>query len=65
VVQVYVRQEYLPHVFGGDAAILQSSHKAPEAGRRPGLDERRRIVAEQQKGSYDVLGAHEVQVCGL
>src|SRR5215203_4059164 len=39
VVQVYVREVDLPHVFVGDTLVLQASGEPVEAVRRTGLDE--------------------------
>ena len=57
VVEVYVRQENLPHVFVGDAVILQTGVQPVEAVRRTGLDEGggSPVFAEQEERGNDLL----------
>src|SRR5215211_8184769 len=67
MVEVNVRKVDLPHILGGDAAILQSGGELFEAGRRTGLDEGGGgpIVVNEQERGYDLGSIHEVKVYGL
>src|SRR5215217_2857581 len=67
MVQVYVRNVDLPHVFVRDAMILQTRGEPLEAGRRTGLDEGggTSLLAEQEERSYDLFCIHEVKVNDL
>src|ERR671920_104353 len=67
VVEVYVRKEDLPHVFVGDAVILQTRGEPVEAVRRTGLHEGggSAVLAEQEERSYYLPGIHEVKVNNL
>src|ERR687893_3255787 len=67
VVEVYMREVDLPHVFVGDATILQASSEPVEAVRRTSLDEGggSPVLAEQDERSYNLPGIHEVKVYDL
>src|SRR5919112_3000448 len=67
VVKVYMREVDLPHVFVGDATILQASGEPVEAVRRTSLDEGggSPVLAEQDERSYNLPGIHEVKVYDL
>src|SRR5215203_1488351 len=64
VVKVYVRKVDLPHVFVGDAAILQTGSEPVEAVRRASLDEGggSPFLAEQEERGYDLPGIHEIKI---
>jgi 2,3-bisphosphoglycerate-independent phosphoglycerate mutase len=67
VVKMYMRKVYLPHVFVGDAVILQTRGEPVEAVRRSGLDEGggSSVLAEQEERGNDLLGIHEFKVYNL
>src|ERR687893_673468 len=67
VVKVYMREVDLPHVFVGDATILQASGEPVKAVRRTSLDEGggSAVLAEQEERSYYLPGIHEVKVNNL
>src|SRR5215217_6622652 len=64
VVKVDVRKVDLPHVFKGDATILQAGGEPVEAVRRTGLDEGggSPVLTEQEERGYDLPGIHEIKI---
>src|ERR687897_233134 len=64
VVKVDVRKVDLPHVFIGDATILQAGGEPVEAVRRTGLDEGGGIpvLTEQEERGYYLPGIHEIKI---
>src|SRR5215212_971414 len=66
VVQVYVCQEDLLHVFVGDAVLLQAGCEPVEAGSRACLDEGggSSVLGQQKERGYDLLPVHEIEVYG-
>src|SRR5918911_3892353 len=67
VVKVDVREVDLPHVFVGDATILQTRGEPVEAGRRTALHEGggSPVFAEQEKRGYYLPRIHEIKVYNL